>query len=92
VVRAQREWRRDPALATTVGRALFPDLEAGLIAGLIERDADYYDPTVSHDAVTGLAAFARVTGLTSRALDYDDIVADGMAPLRHADEQPGSGR
>ena len=92
VVRAQRELRRDPALATTVGRALFPDLEAGLIAGLIERDADYYEPTVSRDAVTGLAAFARVTGLTSRALDNADIVAGGMAPLWHADEQPGSGR
>lgn len=81
VVRAQRELRRDPTLATKVGRALFPDLEASLIAGLVERDLDYYDPTITREAVAGLAAFARSTHLTERDLDYDDIVATGLADL-----------
>lgn len=84
VVRAQRELRRDPTLATRVGKALFPEMEAGLIATLIERDGPFYEPEITPDAVTGLVHFARATGLTTRALSYADIVADGVRDLWRA--------
>jgi ABC-type nitrate/sulfonate/bicarbonate transport system substrate-binding protein len=81
VVRAQRELRRDTRLATEVGRALFPTMEAGLIAGLIERDLEYYDPAISPEAITGLIGFARDSGLTKSDLDYDQLVSQDARKL-----------
>lgn len=81
VVRAQQALRRDPTLATRVGKALFPEMEAGLIATLIDRDGPFYRPEISAEAVSGLAGFARATALTTRALSYGDVVADGMSEL-----------
>lgn len=81
IKRAQRELSRDVSLATKVGQALFPAAEAGLIAGLIERDLPFYRPDISAEAAAGLASFARESGLTERRLGYDDIVAPGMAEL-----------
>ncbi|MFI5613129.1 ABC transporter substrate-binding protein [Amycolatopsis sp. NPDC051903] len=84
VLRAQRELRRDPSLATKVGTALFPEMEAGLIAGLIERDGPFYEPAISPEAAAGLAGFARATGLTERELTYDDMVAAAARDLWQA--------
>jgi NitT/TauT family transport system substrate-binding protein len=81
IMRAQRELSRDVSLATTVGRALFPETEAGLIAGLIERDLPFYRPDIPTEAAAGLASFARDSGATERELGYHDIVAAGMAEL-----------
>lgn len=79
--RAQLELSRDVSLATKVGQALFPETEAGLIAGLIERDLPFYSSEISVEAAAGLASFARESGLTERELGYDDIVAPGVADL-----------
>ncbi|MER5185455.1 ABC transporter substrate-binding protein [Streptomyces sp. NPDC002896] len=76
IVRAQRALREDPDRATTIGRALFPDLEAGLIAGLIERDLPYYEASLTADTLAGLADFARWAGLTADAIDLTTVVAD----------------
>lgn len=84
VVRAQRELRRDPTLATRVGEKLFPKMEAGLIAGLIERDGPFYDPAISPEAAAGLAGFARASGLTESELTYDDMVATATRELWQA--------
>ncbi|TNC26506.1 ABC transporter substrate-binding protein [Amycolatopsis alkalitolerans] len=81
IVRAQRELRRDITLATKVGRALFPEMEAELIAGLIERDLGYYDPAISPEAAAGLIAFGRASGLTEREPGYDDVVAASLRDL-----------
>jgi NitT/TauT family transport system substrate-binding protein len=81
VLRAQRELRKDPSLATKIGTKLFPAMEAGLIAELIERDLPFYDPAISQEMVDGLVGFARAAGLTDRELSYSDVVADGMAEL-----------
>lgn len=75
VRRAQRELRATPELATRVGEALFPPMEAGLIAELIERDAPFYDPAISAEAITGLVEFARGSGLTPHDLSYDQLVS-----------------
>ncbi|OGA23660.1 MAG: nitrate ABC transporter substrate-binding protein, partial [Betaproteobacteria bacterium RIFCSPLOWO2_02_FULL_67_26] len=47
LVAAQRALKEDPSRATAVGRKLFPEAEAALIAGLIRRDAPFYDPAIS---------------------------------------------
>lgn len=81
IMRAQRELRGDLTLATRVGRAHFPEMETELIAGLIERDLAFYDPAITPEAVSGLAGFAKATGLTRRDLGYDDIVAESARSL-----------
>lgn len=75
VMRAQRKLRADLGLATKVGRALFPDMEAELIAGLIERDLAYYDPAITPEMAAGLAGFGRDSGLTDHDLGYDQLVS-----------------
>ena len=59
VVKTQQALKRDPSLATRVGKALFPPAEAALIADVIARDLPYYDPTISEAAVAGLNRLPR---------------------------------
>jgi NitT/TauT family transport system substrate-binding protein len=67
--------KRDPSLATTVGRKLFPASEAELIAELIRRDLPYYDTTISRDFVAGMNRFACDLGILSSDVPYEKIVA-----------------
>lgn len=75
VVRAQRALREDPDRATAVGRRLFPELEAGLIAELIRRDAPYYEAAISPESVASLNQFAQDVGLLDRPVPYEQVVA-----------------
>ncbi|HEV2957953.1 MAG TPA: ABC transporter substrate-binding protein [Xanthobacteraceae bacterium] len=75
IVRAQRALTADPSLATQIGNRLFPPDEAALIAGLIARDAPFYDATISPEAVAGLNKFAQANGLTADPIPYDRLVA-----------------
>jgi NitT/TauT family transport system substrate-binding protein len=65
----------DLALATAVGRKLFPPSEAELIAELIRRDLPYYDTTISETFVTGMNAFARNLGILQGDVAHEQIVA-----------------
>ena len=65
LVKAQSALRDQPERATEVGRKLYPPMEAGLIAGLIERDGPYYDAAISEDVVSQMNRFARDIGLRS---------------------------
>ncbi|MFI6345938.1 ABC transporter substrate-binding protein [Streptomyces sp. NPDC050560] len=76
IVRAQRALREDTGRATAVGRALFPVMEAELIAGLIERDLPYYRPGLDAEALAGLAGFARWAGLAEGVTDLAAVVPD----------------
>jgi NitT/TauT family transport system substrate-binding protein len=67
--------KSDLALATAVGRKLFPPSEAELIAELIRRDLPYYDTTISKTFVTGMNAFARDLGILQGGVPYEQIVA-----------------
>jgi hypothetical protein len=69
------------ARATEVGKKLFPEEEAGLIAELIRRDLPFYDATLSRDFIAGMTAFARSQGALDRELAYEDVVATQFAPL-----------
>jgi NitT/TauT family transport system substrate-binding protein len=75
IVKTQKALRADPSLATAVGNRLFPADEAPLIAGLIERDAPFYDANISQEAVDGLNKFAKAAGLASEPVPYDRLVA-----------------
>lgn len=78
LVRAQRILREDPERATPIGEKLFPRREAGLIAGLVARDAPYYDPTISEHTVRSLDAFGAAVGLPVGEPRYEDVVATEM--------------
>jgi NitT/TauT family transport system substrate-binding protein len=67
--------KKDVALATQIGRKLFPAAEAELIAELIRRDLPYYDTTISKDFVAGMNQFARDVGILSGDVPYQTIVA-----------------
>ena len=67
--------KQDVALATVVGRKLFPPEQAELIAELIRRDLPYYDPGISAEFVAGLNQFARDVGILQSDVAYEAIVA-----------------
>jgi ABC-type nitrate/sulfonate/bicarbonate transport system substrate-binding protein len=67
--------KKDVALATKIGRKLFPATEAELIAELIRRDLPFYDTTISRDFVAGMNRFARDVGILSGDVPYETIVA-----------------
>jgi len=67
--------KKDVALATKIGRKLFPPAEAELIAELIRRDLPYYETTISRDFVAGMNRFARDVGILTGDVPYQAIVA-----------------
>jgi NitT/TauT family transport system substrate-binding protein len=73
--------KRDPTLATAVGRKLFPPSEAELIAELIRRDLPYYDTAISETFVTGMNAFARERGILQGDVPYAQIVAPQLRAI-----------
>lgn len=81
IVRAQKALRSDPSLATGIGEKLYPAMEATLIAKIVERDAPFYDATISESTVVGLNGFARRAGLLTSAVGYEQVVATQFASL-----------
>jgi ABC-type nitrate/sulfonate/bicarbonate transport system substrate-binding protein len=75
IVRTQRALQADPKLAAGIGHELFPPDEAVLIAGLIERDAPFYDATISVEAIDGLNRFAKANRLIADPVPHDQLVA-----------------
>jgi NitT/TauT family transport system substrate-binding protein len=81
IVKTQNVLKKKVALATDVGRKLFPPYESELIADLIRRDLPYYDAAISQSFVAGMNQFARDLGLLSGPLPYEQVVATQFAPL-----------
>jgi ABC-type nitrate/sulfonate/bicarbonate transport system substrate-binding protein len=75
IVRAHRALRADPALARQVGERKFPPDSAALIAKVVARDIEFYDPVISEDAVARMNRFAQSVGHLSRLVPYDQVVA-----------------
>ena len=84
IVKTQNALKRNVSLAAQVGRALFPETEAGLIAELIRRDLPYYDAAITPDFVAGMSQFARDLRLVDWPLHYEQVVATQFAPLWNA--------
>ena len=74
VRQAQEILRQNPERATEVGRKRFPPAEAELIAELVRRDAPFYDPGISREAVAAMSRFARELGLLSQTPGYEEVV------------------
>ena len=81
IVKTQKALKADPSLAAAIGERLFPPDEAPLIAALIERDAPFYDATITPQAIEGLNRFAMANGLTAEPVTYDRLVATQFANL-----------
>lgn len=81
IVRAQQALREDPSLAEKVADGLFPPMETGLIADLVERDLPFYDPAISDTAVAGLQDFARRAALPGAGGSFARAVATEFAPV-----------
>ena len=75
IVKAQKALAADPSLATAIGERLFRPEEASLIAGLIAKDAPFYDAAITAEAVAGLNKFALANDLAAEAVPYDRLVA-----------------
>jgi NitT/TauT family transport system substrate-binding protein len=81
IVKTQAALKANVARATEVGKKLFPEAEAALIAELIRRDLPFYDATLPRDFIAGMTAFARSQGALDGDAAYEDVVAAQFAPL-----------
>jgi NitT/TauT family transport system substrate-binding protein len=79
LVKTQQALKKDPSLATGIGKKLFPPSEAELIAELIRRDGPYYDPTISREFVAGMSQFCRDVGILKGQPPYEQVVAAQFA-------------
>jgi ABC-type nitrate/sulfonate/bicarbonate transport system substrate-binding protein len=75
IVSVQRALISDVGQATIVGKRLFPDYEASLIAEVVERDLPYYDASIDETVVAEIDAFNLRFGNTSVAAPFEKIVA-----------------
>ena len=57
------------------------ELEAPLIAALIERDAPFYDAVITREAIDGVTKFVREFGVIDRLIPYDEMVATEFSAL-----------
>jgi NitT/TauT family transport system substrate-binding protein len=81
IVKAQKALRTDPSLARQVGEAKFPPDAAALIASIVARDAPFYDPVITEEAVQRMNAFAQSVGNLSGPVPYEQVVATRCIPL-----------
>jgi NitT/TauT family transport system substrate-binding protein len=81
VVKAQAALRRDVTLATKVANRVFPKSEAASIEKLILRDLPYYDASISKGFVAGMSLFSLDMGITTREVDYGQVVAERFSHL-----------
>jgi ABC-type nitrate/sulfonate/bicarbonate transport system substrate-binding protein len=81
VVRTQKLLKGDMRLATEVGNKLFPAIEAGLIARVIERDLPFYDACISESTIAAMSQYARDVGLLQGYPTYEKIVATKFRKL-----------
>jgi ABC-type nitrate/sulfonate/bicarbonate transport system substrate-binding protein len=75
IVGAHAALKDDPERATAIGRKLFAETEASLIAELVRRDLPFYDPAISEATVEAMNRFARGSGLLSEPVPYEQVVA-----------------
>jgi ABC-type nitrate/sulfonate/bicarbonate transport system substrate-binding protein len=75
IVKAQKALRADPALAREVGKKKFPPDAAELIANVVARDVEFYDPVISEEAIAKMNSFAQSVGHLSGPVSYDQVVA-----------------
>jgi ABC-type nitrate/sulfonate/bicarbonate transport system substrate-binding protein len=75
IVRAQSIIRSEPQRAAEVVRKVFPTTEGELMARILQRDAEFYRPSISTEAIDEMSRFAHANGLLSAAVSYEQVVA-----------------
>ncbi len=75
IVRAQKALRADPSLARQVGQRKFPQDAATLIAAVVARDVQFYDPDITEEMVVKMNRFAENVGHLSAPVPYEAVVA-----------------
>jgi ABC-type nitrate/sulfonate/bicarbonate transport system substrate-binding protein len=75
VTRAQAIIRQEPRRAAEVVKKLFPSSEAELMSQILERDREFYRPTISVDTISEMNRFATASGLLSHPVPYEQVVA-----------------
>lgn len=75
IVKAQSALRADPSLAREVGARKFPADAAQLIADVVARDVEFYDPVITENAITKMNTFAHSVGHLSQPVTYERVVA-----------------
>jgi NitT/TauT family transport system substrate-binding protein len=81
IINTQMALKRDIGLATTVGRKLYPQREAELIAEVVARDLPFFDPWIAESSVCKMKRYSRAVGLLSGDPAYDEIVAPQFRSL-----------
>jgi ABC-type nitrate/sulfonate/bicarbonate transport system substrate-binding protein len=81
MVKTHAALKQNVALATEIGRKLFPPSEAELIAELVRRDLPYYDASISKDFVAGMNQFSRDVGNLKGDVPYESVVATQFSHL-----------
>jgi NitT/TauT family transport system substrate-binding protein len=81
IVATQQALKANVALATEVGRKLFPPREAKLIAGIVARDLPYYDASITRETVTRLNAFCRARNVLRGDPAFEAVVEQSLMPL-----------
>ncbi len=81
VVRAQSVIRRDPGRAAEVARKLFPPVEAELMDRILVRDAIFYRPSISKNAIAEMNQFVTAAGLLTSPVPYEQVVATRFQSL-----------
>ena len=62
-------------MAREVGRRKFPNDAAELIANVVARDVEFYQPAISEERITKMNRFAESVGQLTAAVQYEDVVA-----------------
>ena len=75
IVKAQKALRSDPSLAREVGQRKFPKDAAELIANVVARDVEFYDPVITEEMVLKMNRFAQTVGQLTAPVAYEDVVA-----------------
>ena len=81
IVKVQKALRADPSLARKVGDSLFPPEAASLITNIVERDAPFYDPEMTKEAVKHMNNFAYSFGQISGPIPYEQVIATRCTSL-----------
>jgi ABC-type nitrate/sulfonate/bicarbonate transport system substrate-binding protein len=81
IVKTQHALRERPERASEVGKRLFPQAEADMIADLIRRDLPFYEPHISAEVVSHLNQFAQDIGLLQGPVAYEQVVATRFGHL-----------
>jgi ABC-type nitrate/sulfonate/bicarbonate transport system substrate-binding protein len=75
IVKAQKALHADPSLAREVGQRKFPKDAAELIANVVARDVEFYDPVITEEMVVKMNRFAQTVGQLSGPVAFEDVVA-----------------